>query len=683
ICNPLTHCGMEAHVQNGKVIKVEGAADNPHNRGTLCSKGAASRQYIYHPDRLLTPLLKIPGKGLPRFEPISWEQALDIITEQLLNIKETSGPQAVTFYAGYPKWMRPFLKRLAHSFGSPNFCSESSTCASAAQMASRLNYGAVTQPDLAHAKCMLVWSRNQFYTNTTAVGPLLDAIDNGLQVIEVGPLITPLTPHTAYHLRIRPGTSGALALAMAHVMIDEDLHDSHFVEHHTVGFDAFRAYLQDFSPAVAERITGVAAEDIAAAARLYARTKPACMLNGASPTVHHTNGVQNHRAITALIGLSGNYNRRGGNLVSAGFMHMPCNFPNRERAFEQSRPWQEMAPRIGDREHPVWSEMIPEAQAMRLPFQIQEGKPYPIRALLAFGINYRMWPGSDFMRQSLTQLDFFVNVDLFMTDTSRLADMILPACSSFERSELKVYPENFAIMTRPVIAPLGRSRPDVDIIFDLASRLAPRDKLLSSGYEACMDWMVAPSGITVKEIRAHPRGYHWTPETICPSGGSQKNDLPTPTGKMELASTLLAQAGFDPLPRYCEPALSPVSRPDLQPQFPLVLTTGARLPMFVHSRTDRLGWLRRLHPEPMVDMNPRDAADRSICAGDEVTLATRRGRIQVKANLTEMVAPGVASIYHEVARVDVNELIEPDYVDPISGFAGFKSLLCEIQKIDV
>src|SRR5690606_29446490 len=140
---------------------------------------------------------------------------------------------------------------------------------------------------------------------------------------------------------------------------------------------------------------------------LYADTRPAAMLNGASPTVHHTNGVQNHRAITALIGLTGNFDRPGGNRVRSGFFHMPCNLPNREHGFEQSRPWPEMAPRVGEAEYPLWCRMIPEAQAMRLPFQMQSRSPYPIRSIVGFGLNHRMWPGSDFMRGQLENLEFF------------------------------------------------------------------------------------------------------------------------------------------------------------------------------------------------------------------------------------------------------------------------------------
>jgi anaerobic selenocysteine-containing dehydrogenase len=690
ICNPLSHCGIDAYVKDGVVVKVEGSKENPHSGGTLCSKGNANRQYIYHKDRIRTPLIrKGPSTGAPGYPtsgdyvPISWEEALDLIASRLLKIKEESGPESVVFYAGYPKWMRPFLKRLAHSFGSPNYCTESSTCFRAAFMAAALNYGAMGPADVARSKCLLVWSSNPFYSNTTAARGILDARERGLRIIEVGPLITPLTAHADIHLRIRPGTSGALALGMANVIIGEGLYDREFVQNYTLGFKEYCAYVDRFPPSVAEEITGVRADSIVEAARLYATTKPASMMTGSSPTTHHTNGVQNHRALVALVGLTGNYDVAGGNpQVSPGYLYVASQGPvPRETEFEHPRPWEEMAPRVGQDVHPAWCRLVPEAQAMQLPFQIQSGKPYPIRAMLGFGLNHRMWPGQDFMEASLKKLDFLVDVDIFMTDTARLADLILPACTSFERSELKFYPEQYVIWTQPVIRPLWESRSDAEIIFDLARRMVPDDALMQKGYEACVDWMLKPKKLTVDELKKHPGGYEVKDVKAPLSQKYKKKGFATPSGRMEFSSTILAETGYDPLPVYHEPKLSPRSTPEVAKEFPLVLTTGARLPMFVHSRTFRLGWTRSLRPDPMVDMNPQDAQERGIAQEDWISLATPRNSMKVRANLTEIVPPGVVNMYHDYPEASVNLLVDPDYLDPISGFPGFKSLLCEVKKL--
>lgn len=681
ICNPFSHCGIDAYVTDGRIVKVEGTPENPHSAGTLCGKGVASRQYVYHKDRLKTPLLQTGEKGSGRFRPISWEEAIKRIQDRLNAIKAETGPETVAFYVGYSKWMRPFVKRLAHSFGSPNYCSESSTCYTATKVAAMLNYGCFGAPDIAHAACLLVWSSNPFYTNTSIVHKLLAARDRGLKLIEVGPLITPMSAHADIHLRLRPGTSGALALGLAHVMIEASLYDKAFVENWTHGFEDFARYVKDFTPAVTETITGVPAALIQRAARLYAATRPAALMVSASPTVHHTNGVQNHRAITALVGLTGNFDEKGGNyVVPEGYLYVPNGLVTRQTEYQQPVSWSEMPPRMTDAAYPIWSRFIPEAQAMALPDRIRRPDSYPIRALVGFGLNYRMWPGSDEMAGALKQIDFMVNTDIFMTDTCKLADIVLPACTSFERSELKFYPEDYVIWTTPVIAPLYESRSDAAIIFELARGLTPQDSLMQEGYEANVDWMLAPTGLTVSELSRFPAGYPVRDIQKPPYRKYEKAGFPTPSGKMEFRSGILEAAGIDPLPVYREPALSPVSTPETAIAFPLVLTAGARLPLLIHSRTFRLPWINALQSEPVLDINPADARVRGIVPGDAVVLSTPRNRIRVHANLTEVVPPGVINIYHGYENPEINTLIAPDYLDPISGFPGYKSLLCQVEK---
>lgn len=684
ICTICTmHCGIDAYVQENRLIKVEGTREFPSNAGTLCVKGTSNRQYVYNQERIRTPLVRKGEKGSGEYAPVSWGEALDRIVASLTEIKQKTGPESVVFFCGYPKWLRPFLKRMAHNFGSPNYCTESSTCFLATALANQLTYGyGGAGFDFNGTKCIINWSTNPFYSTTPLLPRFFNALDNGARLIDVGPLITPLSKYADIHLRLRPGTSGALALGIANVIITEELYDRDFVENWTFGFDKFRAYVAGFTPEITEKITGVSADKIIAAARLYATSKPASMVNSASTTVHHTNGVQNHRAITALIGLTGNFDRKGGNhVVGASYYHTPTGLKNRDKEFEQPRPWEDMAQRIGQDQHPVWCKLITEAQATVLPFQIRSKKPYPVKAVLGFGLNYRMWPGSDFMKKSLEDLDFLVVVDLFMTDTARIADVILPACSSFERNQLIINPARYAMWNRPVIPPVGESRSDVDIIVELSKRLNPQDTLMAQGYEACLDWMFEPSNIKMAQIKEHEGGSFLSDRTETPYEKYKESGFPTPSGKMEFTSTVLEEAGLDPLPVYVEPARSPVKSPEVAKDYPLILTTGARLPMYIHSRTYRVPWIRRLHPDPTIDINPKDASTRKILPDEWVMLVTPKASIRVRANVTEVVPPGVASMYHGFPDADVNLLIDPDYRDPISGFAGFKSLLCDVKKV--
>lgn len=673
-------CGIDAYLKEGRLVDIKGTAENPGNRGVLCGKGRTNLDYVYHPERICTPLLRKGEKGSKDFVPISWDEALDRIVNRLLSIRKDFGPESVVFFTGYPKWLRPFLKRLTHGFGSPNYCSESSTCFFATIVANRLNFGSVTWPDIQNTKCIVNWSTNPYHSSSQRLRAFESARKNGVKLIDVGPLKTPMAEQADVHLRIRPGTSGALALAMARVIILEGLYDKDFVENWTTGFESFQDYVDGFSPEIAERITRVPAESIIKAARLYAATKPAAMLNSASVTVHHTNGVQNHRAITALIGLTGNFDRKGGNrVIPSTYYHAPTGLISREHEFEQVRPWDKMAPRIGSEKFPVWASIIPEAQATELPFRIQSQKPYPILAMLAFGLNHRMWPGSDFMKEALQKLDFLVDVDLFMTDSAKMADIVLPACTTFEREQLKIYGSQFAIWTEPVIDPIGESRSDVDIIVALSKRLNPEDTLLAKGQEACFDWMFEPSDIKMADIKPHPGGNFLKNRPHTSYEKYRETGFSTPSGRMEFASKFLEQFGMDPLPVYREPLHSPVATPEIAKKYPLILTTGARLLMFMHSRMYRIDPARKSRPDPAVDIHPKDALHRGIVSGDWVTLMTPRGSIRVRANLTDLVPPGVVSMYHGDPKGDVNELIDPNYRDPISGYPGYKSMLCEVK----
>jgi len=688
ICDPTTQCGLDLYVKDGKIIKVEGSKEHPYSLGTLCSKGAANRQYIYSEDRLKTPLKRTGPRGSGKFEPISWDEALDTVAAKFNEIKEQNGPESVVFFSGYTKYFRPYLKRLAHSFGSPNYLTESSTCHQATAMAQKLTFGLPGGPDLKNTKCLLVWSANPFHTNPGNARAILKGKERGMMLIVVDPRETPTTALADIHLQVRPGTDGALALAMANVIIHERLYDQDFVANYSYGFEDYREYVQQFTPERGEKLTGVPADKIAKAARMYASIKPAAIMPSASPVVHHTNGVQNYRAVFALAGLTGNYDIAGGNVVvPPSFIHIPGLIPTREHEFIQCRPWSEMPPRIGADRFPVWGDIIDEeGQAMHLPSQIRSGEPYPLKALIGFGMNHRMWPDSSGLLESVGKLDFFVNVDIFMTDTCKYADIVLPACTSVERSELRCYPMGYIIFTQPAIPPLYDSRSDVEIIYELAAKLGLDDPLFKAGCEASVDWILEPSGISVAELKKHPGGMFVPNPMKLPEKKYLKLGFKTLSGKMEFKSKVLekyeGRPGFEALPVYRPPKYSRESTPELAKEYPFILNTGSRLPMYVHTRTFRLTWTNSLRPNhPAADISPADAARLGIKQDDAIRISAPKDAIVVKANLTQMVQPGVIHMYHGHSEADVNLLFEGDYLDPLSGYPGFKSALCKVEKV--
>jgi anaerobic selenocysteine-containing dehydrogenase len=686
ICDPESLCGLDLYVKDGKIIKVEGSKEHPQSGGTLCSKGAATRQYVYHKDRVKTPLKRVGPRGSGEFESISWDEALDTIASKFNRVKADYGPESVTFYSGYSFNYRNFLQRLALQFGSPNYITNTSVCHLSMIVSQILTLGMPTGPDVRNAKCLLIWGNNPFHSQTYHARGLLDAKENGVKFIVVDPRYSPTAAKADIHLQLRPGTDGALALAMGNVMINEGLYEEDFIREHGHGFDAYVAYVQEFTPERGEELTGVPAEKIKAAARLYATTKPAALVPGSSPVTHHTNGLQNHRAIWLLVALTGNYDITGGNVVEPlSYLYMPGGFMTREEAFKLPRALDELPPRIGDDQFPVWKTFSADANGVHLPFQIRSEKPYPIKAMLAIGINYQSWPDPDFMAESLEKLDFIAIQDIFMTDScKKFADIILPACTSVEISEFRCWPQRSVILTKPAIKPLYEARSNVDMLLDLAKRLGIEDPLLDSGFEACLDWILEPSGMTVEELKKHP-GVMPVPNPITfPEKKYLKDGFMTPSKKVEFTASILEMFseshGYDALPVYRPDKYSPEGAPEMAKDYPFILCTGSRLPTLLGSQTYRLPWTRSLRPDPSADINPEDAQRLGIAQGDDIKISTPNGEIEVKANLTNIGAPGAVYMSPSYINVNVGGLIESDYYDPIIGFPGYKGLLCNVVK---
>lgn len=682
ICNPDSHCGIDAYVKDKKLIKVEGTASNPHSAGILCAKGAAQRQYVYNKERLLYPMKRVGKRGSGEFERISWEEAYETIADKLNRYKACDSAESVCFFSGFAKWYRVGLARLAAAFGTPNYATESSTCFRATQLSWKLVFGAGTQPDFQNAGLMVIWSKNPAYSQFYQSRLIFDRLEQGMKLIVVDPRNTPMTEKADLHLKLRPGTDGALALAIAHVMIKEQIYDREFVEGYTWGFEEYKAYVAEFTPERGEQLTGVPREQIIEAARMYAFVKPAAMMVSASPVVHHVNGIQNYRAVMMLVGLTGNFDVKGGNVVTPyGYCYSSSFVKTNERAFEGERFDKKRG--IGEEEFPVWFRLVrDEVQAVRIPDYVLKKKPYPLKAIVGFGLNHRMWPDSGYMRRALEEIEFFVNTELFMTPTCRYADLLLPACSSMERSEIKVYNENYVICSEQAIEPLGESKNDMQIILDLAKALKLDDEMLSMSYEECMDFLLKPAGVSLDELKKHPGGMYAPIIQPHKERAYQTEGFHTPSKKMEFCSMVLKdypeREGYDPLPVYrtfyqVYPHLSPSD-------YPFILSSGCRKPQLVHTRCYRMPWLTSLEDTALADIHPEDAQRLLLEQGEEILISTPKGSLTARANITRIGQKGVVFFYHGDPERDPNELMDKDYLDPISGFPGYKSFVCGVKK---
>lgn len=680
VCAPGPHCGVTCYVKDGTIIKVEGTDGHPTNHGLLCPKGQANRQYIYRKDRVLTPLRRVGERGEGKFEPISWEEAYEEIVKRLGGIKAEYGPSTVAFYSGYNKWYRPFLQRLCYSFGSVNYGTESSSCFTSTIMSWRIATGAdFASPDLGRAGIFLGWCYNAYYSAHLMVGGVEKARERGMKVIIVDPRITPAVEKQCdLHLRIKPGTDCALALGLARELIVNDWVDHDYIENNVHGYEEYKAYVMDFTPERVEELTDVPAEQVRLAARMIHENMPLAINQSGAALVHHTNGMQTHRAVMALSALMGTYDRPGGMIPGpltyahsmAGFETLDHEFPFEQYPEGQPRP-------VGAERFPLWDEVVGEMQGNDLARQILEEKPYPIRGLWAHGMNYRMFNGDGELEKAIQKLDFFVDVDLFLTDTAKLADIVLPCCSSFERSEFKVFGGGFGQWTEKVIEPLGQSRPDDEILVELANRLDLDDELLRSGSENCVRYMLRETPVDIDFLKANAQFPQKLKGVRTIPVGEHK--FRTPTGKFELWSTIIEKyPGLDPLPTYKDS----IDSGDAE-QYPFRLVSGARLPNALHSRLHDVPWLRSLRPEPMADLNEEDCRRMGIRRGDTVEIATRVGSITVLANPTKTVKQGTVHMYHGYREADVNRIVPPGHNDPYSGFPGYRSVRCAVVKKEV
>lgn len=720
-------CPIDCHFRDGKLVYVEASKLPDGKVSGLCPKGVASVQFEYNKERLLYPMRRKGPKGSGKFERISWDEAFSMLAENLNRIKAEHGAESVIFYAGYPKWYRPALLHFANAFGSPNYCTESSTCFQAFALSWRLTFGGgPCFPDLRNCRTLLVWSRNS-YLSDISQGPAYRALgDLGVKRIVVDPRNT-VTAHEAdLHLAPLPGTDGALALAMGQVILEEGLEDRAFIESYVHGFDEYAEYVKQFPPERAEAICGVPAAKIREAARLYATEKPSAIMFSAAPVVHNINGVQNYRAVEALIAITGNYDVEGGNRAAMG-----PRAPMRE--FGQVLRKKDIEA-IGEKDFPVWFNCsCEEAQCTRLADYIEQGKPYPLHAMFAMGLNHRMWPQPKHLQEALSKLDFLVNVDLFWSDSCLNADLLLPAATFFEREELLGRPGPVVCLRQPVMEPLGEARNDIEIIQEAMRRLRLFDaagseavqaaaeadgavrctgtgdngkssakastrnpvradgshkapsaddfRMLSGSYEDYLNYILEPCGLTAAELRQQREGV-MAKKTIPPKTKCYlERPFDTPSGKIELYSEVLAKYkdsyGYDPLPAYRD------YRENFSKEerkcWPLILATGSRRPQFYHARTYRMSWLKNLEPAAQLSMHPDDAAARGLSEGDEIIISSPVGEVEAVLHLDQSCRRGVVNIFHGNREADANDLISDRYLDPISGFPGYKSYLCEVR----
>ena len=690
----------------GKMCKAQ--PDEESELGMICDLGRQSPQIVYSPDRLRHPLLRTGPKGRYEFTRITWNEAFDIIVARLKSIRETYGPEAAAIYTGRGSFEQSecdvfqpqgvavsSASSVLFPFGSPNTLGVGALCyVSFAMIAPHVTAGGMMInmfSDLENADLIVIWGANP----ATDCPPLdfariMKARQRGAEVVVIDPRRTGTAiAADAEWIPIRPGTDGALALGMCQVLIEEELYDERFVQDWTHGFDDFARYCRHFRPEVVETITSVPADTIRRLARRMASAR------GASPVMYSgleysDSGVQAIRAAMTLWALAGQIDVPGGR----------C-FTMRENQFPMNReghvPNPDVRKALGRDRFPVYSAYRGESHAISLPDAVLRGNPYRIRSLIIEGGSIiTAWPQPHIWRETLAALDFLVCIDRFFTADAAYADLVLPAATYYEIESYMVYGPLFRIRER-VVEPEGEVRHGFFILAELAKRLG-YGHLYPQTEEAVLRHALKPAGFTLEEVRA-AGGLARVPTVMMEYRKWEKGRLrldgqpgfETPTGKFVIASTILEEHGYDPLPVYTEPKEGPMTRPDLTEQFPLVFSSGSRVTTDFRSQFHNVPDLVRKSPEPTVTMNSRDARDRNISTGDLVEVTSPRGRVRFRAYVTDNIMQGVIDASmggggpmgpQAWQDCNVNELTDLHRHDPISGFPVYKALLCEVVKID-
>jgi anaerobic selenocysteine-containing dehydrogenase len=682
-------CGVLVYTQKGKAVKIAGDPDSPINHGTLCTKGLASLQLAYHPDRLTHPVRRAGSKGSGRWERISWDEALDALAERILYFKERFGAESVVPGYGTGRENEAVIYRFANLLGTPNVLTAGHFCYGPRIATSIITCGTNPIVDYAnHPQCIMVWGNNIVISNPDEYKgePFSVALNKGAKLIAVDPRLTRIAARADVWLQLRPGTDAALALAMLNVIVMEELYDKDFVENHVHGWEAFVQRVKDYPPERGEQITWVPSEKIRQAARLFAVTKPAGIQWGVA-IEQQINCADNDRLLMALMGLTGNIDVPGGQVLfqqprirNVGHFGAHRMLPDTQREKRLGGDRFRLAGNFGIiNPKCVWDAVIEE-------------KPYPVKMLFFISSNPLLTrANARYVYQALEKVEFLAVSDFFITPTAELADIVLPAATWLEMDYIgDFWKRHGYLLPRRKVIQVGECRSDHEMLNDLAHRVGQGEHWWDN-FEQALDWILEPMDLSWQEFKKM--------DGIRGDVVNRKYEIKgfsTPTRKFELYSTLLERWGYDPLPQFREPTESPYSTPGLFREYPYILITGKRIPGFFHSENRQLPWMRELQKDPIVEIHPEAAAKEGICEGDWVTIESPRGKVRQRAKLYGGMDPRIVSAEHGWwfpekkdpghgwEESNINILTDNAYenCDPAMGATHVRTLLCRIRRED-
>ncbi|MGE4273636.1 MAG: molybdopterin-dependent oxidoreductase [Desulfitobacterium sp.] len=686
-------CGIIATVEHNQLIKVKGDPDDQRTRGALCGKGLAASQMAHDPQRLTHPLRRVGPRGSGKWEKISWDAALQEIADKIIQLKEEYGPRSIGFYRGQAAgWgfqyimMQRFCNALevAPMMGT-------SECFVPRVVGEANTYGGIPLfSDLENCQLNINWGRQPAFSCAPGLRRLFEMRDRGGKIVVIDDMKFHLGARADQFIFIEPGTDMALALAMLQVIVEEDLWDHDFVNNHTndPGLVELRNHLNGgnrdkvtYSPEWAEPITQINAEVIRNLAREYATTKGACIQTGHG-LEGRVNVSQTARCIALLRSITGHIDQKGCDiLVFPSPKFNPKFFFNHKveptyvepedlRMFGHSRTY---VPE-GCNFPLLW-----EAQGLgATPDALQDLHEGITKFTFVQGGNMlRMLPNPKHVAAGFSKTEMNVVCDLYHTETTAMADIILPVASYLERTEPEWFKYDYALpycSLRRQLVQIGECRSDSQILVDLGIKLGLQEEFPTSDITYYIDDLLALENFKYADLAKDSAN-------AIPFGGIMYNKLAlfgvaSPDHKVQIVAPRLAAYGFDPLPVYTEGTENRRSKPDLAKTYPLNALTGRTAPTYIHCQMRSIPWLREIVPEPILLINPQTASDLGVKENDWVEVESPRDAIRIKAHLTEVIDKGSVYIPGGWAEANYSLLGIDEDLDPITSQPNYMQCLC-------
>jgi anaerobic selenocysteine-containing dehydrogenase len=622
-------CAMEIAVEDGVAVEVRGGA-MPFTDGTLCTKVAKYLDRTYSKDRVLHPLRRVgaKGPGQGRLERISWEEALDEIAARFQAIAADDPQQILPCsYAGtmglaqYMSMDRRFFYRLGASI------LDRTLCASAGKAGVKITLGGSVGMDPERyddAKLILIWGSNPVVSNLHVWSRCQEAKRRGARLVAIDPWRSQTAEKCHQHIRVLPGTDGALALGMMHVIIGEGRIDRDYVERHTLGFEQLKERVRQYPPETVARICGIRAEEIVNLARDYASIKPAAIRVNYG-LQRHAGGGMAVRTIACLPALVGAWREAAGGVVLSTADYYTLDHKTLERPdLIRGKPRTINQSALGD--------------------ALTSARP-PVKAIYVYNNNpVAVCPDSNKVIAGFSRPDLFAVVhDIFLTDTTDYADIVLPATTQLEHFDVhKSYGHLYMVANNQAIAPVGEAKPNSEVFRLLARRMGFADACFDdSDEDLCRQALASGAprmrGIEWDSLKEQGWQRLAVPENFAPFA---EGGFPTPSGKCEFYSETAAKLGLDPLPCYTPPRENVLSAPELARRYPLAFISPPNRD-FLNSSFANLPFALATAKEPRLDIHPEDARVRGIASGDRVRVFNDRGSYTLKAAVSDRARPGV------------------------------------------